>query len=147
MFAYTAEILYRSLIFIKGMNPQKIGAAEKKTIARHIALWNIILLNFGGDNDEDILHFIENDKILSKNISLKFENYSHDEMIIPENSRALELMKNILTKINIISCSEKCDHKILIKYVREMHNLPRCFLSVSDPAKISEDDALAYSSF
>ena len=145
MKASTAEIFYRSTVYVKGLNPKKIGPAEKKIIRKHIILWNMAIMCFGDDLDDSCIKtLVSQNPIFSETISFRPTEYSEDELIISPNSRALRLMKELILKTDAEAEADKCCNEKLMKYIRALHNLPRCFLSVNDPAKISEDEAVEY---
>ncbi len=147
-----AVILYRSVVYIKGFAPQKIYGAKKRLLKEHIILWNIIVNSFISENNDrklitcsDIIKYISENKTLSSTISVGSLSADNDKFIgIGEYEDVLLFMRMLVSEITVMFFSKGCDYKKLFVYIRALHNLPRCFFSANDSARISKADAIAY---
>lgn len=145
-------ILNRSVVYVKGINPTKISFSDKRKIAEHIKLWNIIANsmkaeNSGDDNiinAEDIINYVKGNKVLASTISLNAILSDCPSTHISKNDKVLYLIRSLTAKISILFYADKCDYKKLFIYIRALHHLPKCLLSLNDRQKISEEEAVSY---
>ena len=148
-----AEILNRSVVYVKEFDPKRIRIRKKQILPEHVKLWNIILHMFDNMQDngkitsfEDLTEYIKGSRILSS--SVRISDMPCDSLeytaAVNTDSKALAAMRILVSKIDIMLCSGPCDHERLFVYIRTLHHLPKCFLSVSDRRHISEETALSY---
>lgn len=140
---YLVCLLNKSVVYIKGLNPNKIGSAEKRKIAEHLKLWNILLCFIDRDGcNNDVISYIKSNKLLSS--SLPLDNLPDVITECADNDKVISLIRLIIGKISVMFYSPKPDHIKMFAYIRALHHLPKCFLPLENNFHISEDEAISY---
>lgn len=138
-----ACLLNKSVVYIKGLNPNKIGSAEKRKIAEHLKLWSILLCFIDRDGcNNEVFSYIKSNKLLSS--SLPLDNLPGGVTECADNDKVLSLIRLLIGKISVMFYSPKPDHIKMFAYIRALHHLPKCFLSLENKSHISEDEAISY---
>lgn len=148
---FLGEILYQSMTYIKGKLPTKVLSKKlRNELQEYVKLWDIILLVML-DEDDEISHNITIEKVVNYIYANKL---LYSRIIIPETKstivylkkpqRALHMMIKLVIEINIELSKKHNDLIIINRYIRALHNLPRCLVSSNSKIFITEDEAINY---